>query len=80
MEDVLAFEPQGAPVSQPAVPGVAETKAQPGAVSFSEADLAAAIARISKEVIERIVWEVVPDLAEVLIKEEIRKLKAGTRG
>ena len=31
---------------------------------------------ISKEVIEQVVWEVVPDLAETLIKEEIRRLTA----
>jgi CheY-like chemotaxis protein len=32
---------------------------------------------LSREVIEKIVWEVVPDLAETLIKEEIRRLTAG---
>lgn len=31
---------------------------------------------LSRDVIERVVWEVVPDLAEVLIKEEIRRLTA----
>jgi hypothetical protein len=31
---------------------------------------------LSREVIEQVVWEVVPDLAEVLIKEEIRRLTA----
>jgi hypothetical protein len=39
--------------------------------------LKAAIAAASKEVIERIVWEVVPDLAEALIREAIRKIKEG---
>jgi hypothetical protein len=29
---------------------------------------------LSREVIERVVWEVVPDLAEVIIREEIRRL------
>ncbi|MFK7992408.1 MAG: response regulator [Sandaracinaceae bacterium] len=29
---------------------------------------------LSREVIEQVVWEVVPDLAEVLIKEEIKRL------
>ncbi len=29
---------------------------------------------LSREVIERVVWEVVPDLAEVIIKEEIKRL------
>jgi len=39
--------------------------------------LKAAIMASSKEVIERIVWEVVPDLAEALIREAIRKIKEG---
>jgi len=60
------------PVAQPA------SAAQPAAIS--EADLIAALSKVSREVIERIVWEVVPDLADVLIKEEIRKLKAGIKG
>ncbi len=36
-----------------------------------------AVLALSREVIERVVWEVVPDLAETLIKEEIRRLTAG---
>ena len=52
----------------------------PASFSFSEADLVAALSKVSREVIERIVWEVVPDLAEVLIKEELRKLRAGIKG
>jgi hypothetical protein len=47
----------------------------PGA--SSEEQLKAAISAVSKEVIERIVWEVVPDLAEALIREAIRKIKEG---
>lgn len=71
------MEPQGVPAWAPAPEVVpAQPHAAPG---ISEADLAAAISRISREVIEKIVWEVVPDLAEVLIKEEIRKLRAGLR-
>jgi CheY-like chemotaxis protein len=46
-----------------------------GAVTFTEEQLAAAIAKVSREIIEKIAWEVVPDLAETLIKEEIRKIK-----
>jgi len=71
---------QSAPVSQPEVSEAAESAAKPGTFALSEAELTAALTRISREVIERIVWEVVPDLAEVLIKEEIRKLKAGITG
>ena len=29
---------------------------------------------LSREVIERVVWEVVPDLAETIIREEIKRL------
>jgi DNA-binding response OmpR family regulator len=36
-----------------------------------------ALTRASQEVSERIVWEVVPDLAETLITREIERLKAG---
>jgi len=44
---------------------------------LTEEQLKAAISAASKEVIERIVWEVVPDLAEVLINEAIRKIREG---
>ena len=46
-------------------------------VSLTEEQLKAAITSASKEVIERIVWEVVPDLAEALVREAIRKIKEG---
>jgi hypothetical protein len=32
------------------------------------------LAKLSKEVIEKIVWEVVPELAEVIIKENLGRL------
>jgi len=32
---------------------------------------------LSREVVEQVVWEVVPVLAETLIKEEIRRLTSG---
>ena len=35
-----------------------------------------AVLALSREVIEQVVWEVVPELAETLIKEEIRRLTA----
>ena len=40
-------------------------------LSTSQAD---AVLALSREVVERIVWEVVPQLAEALIKEEIQRL------
>jgi len=42
---------------------------------MSEEQLRAALSQVSREVIEKIVWEVVPDLAEMLIKEEIKRLQ-----
>jgi hypothetical protein len=33
------------------------------------------IEKLAGTVLERVAWEVVPDLAEALIKEEIRKIK-----
>jgi hypothetical protein len=33
-----------------------------------------AVLALSREVVERVVWEVVPQLAEVLIKEELTRL------
>ncbi|NOY89952.1 MAG: hypothetical protein GXP55_01995 [Deltaproteobacteria bacterium] len=35
-----------------------------------------AILALSKEVVEQVVWEVVPEIAEAIIREEIRRLTA----
>jgi CheY-like chemotaxis protein len=67
-------EPVAAHVAVPAQT-VTTTALTEGALS--EEQLKAAISAVSKEVIERIVWEVVPDLAETLIREAIRKIKDG---
>lgn len=64
------------PVSETVMPDVPEPIAT-GEIRLSEAQLASVIAQISKEMIEKIAWEVVPDLAEAIIKEEIRKIKQG---
>jgi len=63
---VAASGIEPAPVDEPAA-----TLAAP----FGEAQLRMILSQLSREVIEKVVWEVVPDLAETLIKEEIRKLK-----
>ncbi len=72
----LAFVPleEQAPAPFAAASSGVETG---GTITLTEEQLAAAISRISREVIERIAWEVVPDLAETLIKEEIRRIKGG---
>ncbi|MDD2366844.1 MAG: response regulator [Desulfuromonadaceae bacterium] len=60
----------------PEIPAVTKTKdTLPTAIS--EEQLKAALASASKDLIERIVWEVVPDLAEAMIREAIRKIKEG---
>jgi hypothetical protein len=38
-----------------------------------------AIAKLSREIIEQVVWEVVPELAEVIIKQEIDRLVAAKK-
>ena len=60
---------------EPPVTAVAPAEQAP--VTISEAQLSEAISRISREIIEKIAWDVVPDLAETIIKEEIRKIKEG---
>lgn len=69
-------EPENVIVPEPVVP-VAAAVAPAALPPMSEDQLRAAIASASKEVIERIVWEIVPDLAESMIKEAIRKIKEG---
>jgi len=64
------------PLSSPP-PVVEEPASAPPEFSLSEAQIEQIVSRISREIIERVAWEVVPDLAEILIKEEIRKIKEG---
>jgi CheY-like chemotaxis protein len=47
------------------------------AIALSDDQLKVALLSASKETIERIVWEVVPDLAEAMIKEAIRRITEG---
>jgi CheY-like chemotaxis protein len=70
-------EPAAPPVqSMPEPVPVAQTAPTAPAAS-DEAQLRALLSTASREMIEKIVWEVVPDLAEAIIRDEIRKLKAG---
>lgn len=47
------------------------------ATQLTEDQLKAALSNVSREVIERVVWEIVPDLAEQLISEAIKKIREG---
>lgn len=60
------------PATASPLPSVPAASLQP---VLSEEQLRSALSQVSKEVIERIVWEVVPDLAEMLIKQEIKRLQ-----
>jgi CheY-like chemotaxis protein len=81
-EDLLTFAPDEElmPVSEAAseavVPAV-ECVVADHVPLLTEEQLTLALSRVSRDVIEKIVWEVVPDLAEQIIKEEIRKIKEG---
>ena len=79
-------EPTRAPVMEPEIAPALSTStppqepalaAQPDASQgLPEEQLRTLLSQFSKEMIEKVVWEVVPELAETLIKEEIKKLKA----
>ena len=69
--EVPSMSMSPAPESPVAVP-VSAT-----AVALTDEQLLQAVRAASKETIERIVWEVVPDLAETMIKEAIKRITDG---
>lgn len=69
-------QPVAVPQESPAMTA-APVVAAAGAPALTEEQLKQALQAVSKETIERIVWEVVPDLAESLIKETIRRITEG---
>jgi CheY-like chemotaxis protein len=78
-EEYVPVAPVVSIPSEPAAPpaAAASAPAPAGEVTLTEEQLAAAIGKISREILEKIAWEVVPDMAEMLIREEIRKIKKG---
>lgn len=74
-----AYTPAPAPVAAATATGVV-TGAVNGALADKLGELglsaqqAEAVLALSREVVERVVWEVVPQLAETIIKEEIARL------
>jgi CheY-like chemotaxis protein len=71
--------PAAAPAAAPAM-AAAAARAMPADLSSKldglglTSDQVAGVLQLTRDVVERVVWEVVPDLAETLIKEEIRRL------
>jgi len=84
-EPVAAVEPVIEQVAEvpPRIVAPVETVAElpvvapVAAVALTDEQLKAALLSASKETIERIVWEVVPDLAEAMIKEAIKRITEG---
>jgi CheY-like chemotaxis protein len=72
---VAAAKPAAASLSAVATSASADFEHKLGNLGLS-AEQVAAVLSLSRDVVERVVWEVVPDLAETLIKEEIRRLTA----
>lgn len=70
--------PAAAPASAPAAAAAAvsaEVQQKAAALGLSPAQVDA-VAALTREVVERVVWEVVPQLAETMIREELRRLTA----
>ena len=60
----------------PSTGAPAEAQTQPAASgAVSQEMVEAMVARIAREIIEKVAWDVVPSMAEILIKEELEKLK-----
>jgi CheY-like chemotaxis protein len=67
------------PAPAPLVAAVSSAIDQKVAVIAARGREYEAIAKLSREIIEQVVWEVVPELAEVIIKQEIDRLVAAKR-
>jgi len=69
--------------STAAAPASAVQTTSPGAPTLSSADLDAiarlVVARLSDRVLREIAWDVVPDLAEIIVRERIRELERDER-
>ncbi len=67
-------------ISYPDLPETEDDKmesTEPSIGNLPDEKLEAIVSKIAKDVIEKIAWEVVPELAETLILEEIKRLKEG---
>ncbi len=70
VEDVVTPRTQSAKPTTPEAPLPTEPITEP----VTETAIEAAVRKITQETIERIVWEVVPELAEVMIRERLEQL------
>jgi CheY-like chemotaxis protein len=81
VEEPASMRPAASAAPPPATPPVSVVPSDLGASLQPKleslgltADQVAAVLALSREVVERVVWEVVPQLAETMIQEEIARL------
>ncbi len=67
---------QMAAKAQAAVPAAADAVARQAGIDPSGPEMRALL-KLSREVIEQVVWEIVPELAETIIRENLDRLTAG---
>ena len=72
-EPIIETEP---PVKTSIEEGVSTPTVEPATSTLSPQVLEDSVSKMAKEIIEKVAWEVVPTLAEALIKEELEKLKS----
>ena len=79
--------PPTAPIVPPSA-GVSSSSVAAAVASVVDQKIAAlaargpeyeAIAKLSREIIEQVVWEVVPELAETIIRQEIDRLASAKK-
>ena len=74
----------GEQLAAAASPEAAETDRTRGTPTLSPADIDAiarvVVARLSERVLREIAWDVVPDLADIIVRERIRELERDERG
>ena len=68
--------PGAAPVAAQVAAGTAQMSGKLSDLGLTP-DQVNSVLALSRDVIEQVVWEVVPNLAETIIREEIRRLTAG---
>lgn len=79
MEEMpFKHEPEPRPVEEPAQPQPAPAAAAAGELTDEQIDRIArrVVQLISEQVVRNIAWEVIPDLAETVVKERIRQLES----
>lgn len=72
----LALEPKAEPVPE-------ATVEEAGALALSDEDIdriARRVVELSRHIIEHIAWEVIPDMAEIVVRERVREIEATAEG